>query len=250
MIWDGETVFTTWGYQPLTRPALEWVQDSAGYWSASDRGSSQDVLEAAISFRGPQEELETLEAVLEDNREGLPITCGLGEEIFGADVDYTGALSVTVIDYGEITRVTFSQYAMPLRLRLLAPTFKATSPSFAALRLSGWRYGAFSTFEIGKAFSYSGTPIYADRRDDVGVFKGEFTQTQSEMEAIRRYLLTTARGNAITFPTLGGITHPFGNRKPAIGAGLYCHVLEWEDLGRANLMDWGLSIVFAEAEAP
>jgi hypothetical protein len=245
MIWDGETVFVTWGYQPMTQWAVEWKPLATGYHAARDRGAAQDTLSAAVVFKGPQDELEALEGVLADNRETFAITCAAGEEIFGADVNYSGSLSVTVEDYGRCERVSFAQYSMPLRLRLLAPTFTGTA-SLAALRLSSWRYGASSSFDITRKFSYTGTVSHLDHRTDAGVFIGEFTQTTAEMKAIRRALLSTVRGAAIPFPNFGGITQPFGHRAAATPF-LKCNILEWEDLGRENFTDWRLRIVFAQA---
>lgn len=246
MIWDGETVYTTWGYRPLTQWAVAFHKGADGYHTARDRGAAQDIYAASIAFHGPLDELQALEAVLDSNRQAFSITCGIGEEVFGPELDYSSPLSVTVEQHGEIERVSFAQYAMPLRLRHLAPAFKATTPSLSALRLSNWRYGASSSFDIKKQFSYSGAASYLDHGTDVGVFTGEFTQTGTEMEAIRRALLSTVRGNAIPFPDLAGITRPFGQRKQPTPF-QKCHIIEWEDLGRENFTDWRLRITFAQA---
>jgi hypothetical protein len=245
MIWDGETVFTTWGYQPMTQWAVEYKPLANGYHAARDRGAAQDAYMGAVVFKGPQDELETLEAVLDGNRETFAITCGAGEEIFGADVDYSGPLTVTVDDYGNCERVSFAQFGMPLRLRLLAPTFLGTA-SLSALRLSSWRYGASSSFDITRKYSYSGAVSHLDHRTDAGVFIGEFTQTTAEMKAIRRALLSTVRGTSIQFPNFGGIEYPFGTRM-SDRRFQKCHVLEWEDLGRENFTDWRLRIAFSQA---
>ncbi len=246
MIWGGTTVYTIWGYVPITTPALQWIQGSNGYWSASDRGAAQDIYEASLVIKGPEAEVSALEAMLQLNRETFSITCGVGEEIFGADVLYTGSLSVSVVDYGRLERTTMSQYALPLRLRLLAPAFKSVTASLAALRLASWRYGASSSFEIGKAFSYNGTAAYADHASDTGRFLGDFTQTQSEMEAIRSYLLTTGRGNSFAFPYFGGVDYPFGFRK-GLWSTLNCKILSWSDMGRDNLIDWKMRLELVEA---
>jgi hypothetical protein len=247
MIWDGETVYTSWGYQPITAWSVSYKPLANGYPEPRDRGAGEDAFSGAVVFKGPLEELEALESVLDGNRSDFDITCGDGEEIFGADVAISGALSVTVENYGDIERVSYGQYAMPLRLRLLAPTFTGVAASLSALRLSSWRYGAFSKFDITKHFSYVGDASYLDHRTDPGVFVGEFTQTTAEMAAIRRALLTTVRGAAIQFPELGGVLRPFGTRKPEW---LYnkCHVLQWEDMGRENFLDWRLRITFAQAD--
>lgn len=246
MIWDGVTVYTTWGYVPQVERALDWDRDSQQYWFANDRGVDQDAYSGAIVFKGPQDELADLEGALADNREGITITCGIGEEIFGADIDYSDPLSVTVADFGRCDRVSFGQFSMPLKLRLLAPTFKSVTPSLSALRLSSWRYGASASFAVGKGFSMEGAATYSDFQADTGIFEGEFTQTQAEMEAIRRYLLSVVRGADFSFPSLGGVEYPFGTRKPPLAA-CRCRVREFEELGRDNLTNWRFRLVLTEA---
>jgi len=245
MIWDGSQVLITWGYRPMTKWAVDFSPTHDGYHASRDRGAAEDEYRAAVVFMGPQDELEALETVLAENRESFFIRCDTGEEIFGADIDYSAPLLVTVEEYGRCDRASYAQYSMPMRLRLLAPAFQGT-PSLSPLRLSFWRYGASSKFAVNKRFSYAGAASYLDHRTDPGVFMGEFTQTTAEMRAIRRYLLATARGEAIPFPTLGGVDFPFGNRM-AQRRFQMCHVLEWEDLGRENFTDWRLSLVLGQA---
>jgi len=60
------------------------------------------------------------------------------------------------------------------------------------------------------------------------------------MEAIRRYLLVTARATAVSYPTTTGIAEPFGQR-----VGVYTDdvkITDWKDLGRQSLINWGFSI--------
>lgn len=247
MTFDGKTVYTLWGYKPRTIPAIDWHQRSDGNWRGSDRGTGEDVFEADIIFRGPIAELTDLETALNDNRAEFDATFNTGEEIFGADVDHTGTLEITVTEYGKIQQVDFKVYEMPLRLRLFSPTFKSVSADFTALRTADFQNTRETVFETNKMFTYDGEGFAADHLandgTEPGIFQATFNQTTSEMPAIRRYLLTTARANKIAFPTFGGITQPFGTRA---GTGPFnCRVIAWDDLGRQDFGDWALSITFA-----
>lgn len=246
MIWGGSTVYTTWKYKPVTMPAIKWVQTADKNWKGVDRGSAQDIYEAMVTFKGDTTELGTLETVLAANRETMTITCSAGEEIFGAEIDYSGSLTVAVVDYGEIQRTNFAQHSMPLRLRLVgSPSIKTTTPSLSNLRLSDWQWSPNSEFDIKKTFSYDGTGYYLDGETDAGIFKAKFRQTQTEMEAIRRYLMETVRSNTISsFDFSGfGVSRPFGQRNAA--STFNVKIIGWQDLGRENYSDWEISITFA-----
>lgn len=241
MLWGGSTVYTLWGYQPITTPSVNWLQASNGKWYGYDRTASEDIFEAAILFKGSESSLSTLESVLSSNRENFNITCGIGEEIFGADIDYSGAIDATVIKYGNIQSINKGVYSMPMRLRAISPSVTGTA-SISSLRLSSHKFSPNSSFDINKSFSIDGTPSYLDRATDPGMFIGVFKQTTTEMKAIRRYLLTTARNASVSFPSFG-VSKPFGQR---MGSGpITIKIVGWRDLGRKNFTDWEISIKMA-----
>jgi len=244
MIWDGSTVYTLWGYRPVTAPSIKWIRKADGNWSASDRGASEDVYEAEIVFRGPEAELNDLESVLDSNKENFSITCGTGEEIFGADIDYSGSLDITVVDYSSPnpSREDFAFWTMGLKLRLFSPSFVGTAGSLSTLKLSQFSYDAYSEFDNQKVFTYDGTAYYNEEDTEPGIFSASFKQTQSQAEAIRRYILSTNRSGAFTFPSIG-VDYPFGQRA---GTGPFSvKIIEWNDEGRPNLVDWFFRIKFA-----
>lgn len=247
MVFDGKTVFTLWGYIPKTEIAIKWHKLSNGNFKGCDRTADEDVYEGTVTFRGPESELIDLETVLDDNRKQFNATFNSGEEIFGADVDYSGTLSVMVVDYGKISQSDFKIFEMNLTIRLLNPTFKSTAPDFTKLRTASHANTRETEFELNKLFTYEGEANVIDRisndGDESGIFRAIFDQTIKEMSAIRRYLTVTARATKIPFPTFGGITKPFGNRGPTLPVN--CRVIDWRDLGRKDHGDWSLSITFA-----
>lgn len=244
MDFDGTTVLTLFGWSPDTRDSIKWHQVSNGNWRGSDRGALEDVFEANVNFMGPRADLVNLESSLDSNRYEFDAIFGDGEEIFGADIDYSSAISVTVVNYGKIQQLGFGKWSMPLKLRAHQPTFLSVSGSLACLRLSSFVSTQESKFDLTKQFTYDELTYFNDHVADPGVFEGEFTQNTFEMKQIRRYLLNTLRNASATpFPTFGGITTPFGSRE---GAGPFTfRIVDWQDLGRPNLTDWKLRIKFA-----
>lgn len=244
MDFDGSTVYTLYGYRPDTRPAIKWHRIANGNWRGADRGASEDIFEADVIFEGPRTELETLETFLDANRREYDATFGTGEEVFGADIDYSSSIQVTVVNYGKISQLGFDKWGMPLKLRAYNPSFLSVSESLSDLRLSSHVSQQYSEFDITKQFTYDEVAYFNDHAADPGIFEGQFTQTTDEMKSIRRYLLNTLRnGSANPFPTFGGIDTPFGYRE---GTGPFTfRVIEWQDLGRPNFIDWTLKIKFA-----
>lgn len=244
MDFNGSTVYTIYGYKPQTKWAIDWQQISNGNWRGSDRGADEDIFEADMVFEGPRTELETLESQLDSDRNEFDATFGVGEEIFGADIDYSSAIQVTVTNYNKISQLGFDKWGIPLTLRAYKPTFLSVTPSLSELRLASHVSDQYSEFDLTKQFSYDEKTFFNDHASDPGFFEGTFTQTTDEMKNIRRYLLSTLRnGSASPFPSFGGIDTPFGYRE---GTGPFTfRVIEWEDMGRPNFRDWTLKIKFA-----
>ena len=240
MTFGGQTINFLWGYIPKTELAIQWTQSGSGNWTGSDRGVAEDVYESQLSFRGTFAELTLLDTVLHGNRENFSITCGTGEEIFGAEVDYTSALDVTVTKYGTMRRVSYSSYAMDLTLRLLAPTFQSLSPSLSGLILN-YQYTTNTEIDTYNQFTYDGTADYKDHGTDPGIFEAVFRQTNAEMKLIRRYIALTARAGTVSIPAIED--YPWG---PYEDTGTYTvKIIGWEDMGRENLQFWNIKIKIA-----
>jgi len=243
MIWDeSDIVYTLWGYRPLTTPATKWIRISNGNWRATDRGPVEDIYEADIVFRGPESEMVTLAEVLDAKRTVFNVQCGKGEEIFGADIDYSDLIVVTVVRYGQMKRAGKAFWSIPLKLRLRGPEFIG-SASMDNLRLASFNYTADSNYDMTKLFTYEGRANYLRSWVDTGIFSATFKQTFEEMKAIRRYLLTTGRTDAVPFPASIGVDKPFGER---MGTGPFnCRIIDWKDSGRPALDECNISIKFA-----
>ncbi len=232
--------------KPSIQPAIQWIQDASGTWNGSDRGASQDVYEAEVTFTDTDARINALQTLLNTYREGITLS-GFNAPIFSPNVDHTGSIACTVVDFGVRERVqwaTTSNNIMTVTVvfRAISPTLLGTSPSLSSLKLQE-QFSGDHSWSIGKGFSYSQVAAYSDHRSDVGVFRGVFQQTTAQTQAILAYLLTTARASAFTLPTFPGVTYPFGIAR---GAGPFqCRVVRFS-VSRKNLNRWLLEIEFSE----
>jgi len=243
MILAGSTINIPWNYKPVTNISVTWEQKSDGNWRAVDRGISQDSYMADIVFQGVRSQLEGLETALDSNRNEFTATFGSGEEIFGADVDHSGNQTVTVTKYGGIRRISNPFWEMPLTLKLISPSFVSITGTLENITLQSFQSNQFSEFDITREFTYDQVGNHLDQERDPGYFSAEFEQTHTQMQEIRTYIRSTNRTGSLTFPTINGVSTPFGYRE---GTGPFTvRLIEWEDLGRKNLLDWGLRLKFA-----
>lgn len=231
---------------PIVRPAIQWVQDSSGNWNGSDRGAAQDVYESEVVFFDTQDNIDTLMVNLEDNREGVDLA-NFAAPFFSPEVDHTGTISATVVSMGPRRQLAWGAasrwiYELPVTFRAISPTLLGTSASLSTLKLQEG-FEASASHEVGKAFTYAQTAVYSDRRSDVGRFVGRFRQQTSQAQAILAYLLTTARANTVAFPSLGGVTYPWGVNR---GAPANCKVKSFS-IRRVNLVFWDIEIEFVES---
>ena len=225
-----------WGYVPGYDNRIKWKYLSNGAIIGEDLGATYDVYTSDVIFEGTQSDMVLLDVnIFGANRETHELTCGVGEEIFGPEVDYSSPLDVVATQVGEIERVSFGLYHMRINFRGIALTTTGTA-SLATLRPSKWAWEKGPVRDIGVHFTYTSTALYTDRNADIHLFRAEFTQTSAEYQAIRRYFNVTARAATFVFPSIGGISEPFG---PAIGSGSQnCKLLKHQCLGRDNLIDW------------
>jgi hypothetical protein len=232
---------------PSIQPAIAWVQNSAGEWTGSDRGAAQDIYSAEVTFTDTDAQIDSLKTILNANREGLTLSA-LQAEVFAPNVNHTGSISCSVVDFGVREHVQWAGpsnnvQSLAVTFQALSPPLLTTTPSLATLRLQTG-YSGDHSWTAGRNFSLDQTAAYSDHRSDVGLFRGRFQQTRAEAQAILRYLLVTARAASFTLPTFSGVTYPFGVSR---GTGPFtCRVPKF-GVSRKNLNRWILDIEFAES---
>jgi len=234
-----------WPTCPI-QPAILWDQDAAGYWGGSDRGASQDIYESTCLFAGPEGTINTLEQALDANRESMTLGA-FQAPIFAPNVDHTGSLTVAALDiqrkqvqYGISAHV----YSLQVTFRAIAPPLLATTPSLAGLRPQDG-FVATNSYESPKAFSMSQTAYYGDHRSDSGTLDVTLVQNTATTRAILAYILTTARANAVAFPSAlaATIAYPWGRSR---GAPTNCRFTGLS-VSRKNLNRWTLQLRLVEA---
>lgn len=231
---------------PIIRPSIQWIQDATGNWNGSDRGATQDIYETEVVFFDTQDNIDSLMQTLDENREGISLS-NFAVPFFSPEVSHTGTISAAVVSLGPRRHLAWGAasrwvYELPVTFRAISPTLLGTSASLSTLKLQDG-FEASASYEVGKAFTYGQTGVYADRRSDIGRFIGRFRQQTSQAQAILAYLLTTARASAVTFPSLGGVTYPWGVNR---GTPANCKVKSFS-IRRVNLVFWDLEIEFVES---
>ncbi len=242
MILNSQAVNIWQDYKPITEWSIEgdWFD---GQWKASDLGSAYDVYKSEVTFKGPETLIQTVENTLETYKDStMLMTCEEGEEIFGAEIDYTGALTVVPETIERVERVNMALYSFKAVFRLYGtPVFKSLSPSLSALTLRDIKYTATSTWDRKVNATLNNAAYIMVSEGNQGIFEAEFVQRPDDMANIRRYILNNARTNDFSFPL--SIDYPFGHRA---GTGPFTvRIVDWEDLGRFRYSEWGLRIKFA-----
>ena len=186
--------------------------------------------------------MDDLESAIFSNRDTVTATFATGEEIFGADIDHTGNVTIAIADAGATEQVGYDTYIRSMRLRLSQTATYTGTASLATLRLASLHSTQFTEVDVVRDWTFDQTHKSHDFGTDPGIFEGDFTQTHAEATAIRRYLLTTGRSSAVSLPDVG-VDYPFG-RSAGVGP-FTVRIIEWSDLGRPNLTDWKFHIKMA-----
>lgn len=220
---------------PKTTYALTWSQLSDGSWYSVDRGSGADTYDADIRLYGTESVINDFIDQIEANRVAGSNVISLSsfnaqEHIFGADINYSGALSCTAIMQRR-TQKTWKGFGVALRLSLLSPSFIGGSGSLPPLRLLDVGYDADADYEIVKFDSYNRSFSYQDHASDDGSFAGVFTFTDAEMIALRRFIAVN-RGSAFSRPDISGVDFPFGRLSPYD----LVNLIAFEDMGMLNML--------------
>ncbi len=224
---------------------IQWVPMAGGSAPGIDRGAAGDVHIADVTFFGTRDEVETLQAAIDADR-GVQTISNLHCQLFDPLIDHTQTITA-YISTGTTEQTDFVQgeggfYEFRASLRAVSYSKVATIASLLSLRLRG-KFQAGHTDAVFPRWSYGNIPSPADASNAVGTWSQEFYQNNSESEAILKYF-DSVRGKAFAFPTLPGVTYPFGVSMGALP--LYCHapVVQYR---RANLHYGLIRVAFTKA---
>ncbi|RPH42662.1 MAG: hypothetical protein EHM87_16115 [Burkholderiales bacterium] len=214
---DGITTFTARilpEFRVRTKYALEWFQTSSGHWHYTDRGVTTDTYETEIKMHLLKGSVEELVYQLELNRRAGSNLLELSnfssnEEIFGADVDYSGTINATLLGTPNVVQSRLKSYEVIMSLRAIVPAFVGTA-TFPTLKYLNIGYNAnVDKYTINKKDSYTGAYTCLDMASDAAIFEGTFQFSDSEMRNIRRWLAIN-RGSTISIASIYGVDKPWG----------------------------------------
>lgn len=236
-------------FRPDTRFALKWQKTKGkGNWKATDRTAASDIYGGEMRLYGTETEINLFITELEANRAGGSNVISLSsftgtDKIFGCDVDYSGTIDATVLEWSERRQNTWKGFTITVKIRALSPSFTG-SAAFPDLNCLEIGYIGDANRTIKKVDSYNGAFSYSDMKTDTGTFRGVFLFTEAEMIGLRRYIATTRGGN-VTISNIGGVAFPFGPRR-ASGYPYSAKITNFKDLGMWGVHRWRAELTFRE----
>ena len=246
----GVTRFTVlrFSFKPKTVPAIKWTQLANGNWRGIDRGYQQDKYYSEVYFYGNEAEINNIITQIEINRQGSSLLYidefnSIDDQLFGADIDYSGGLDVTIVKWEKRKQKSFKVFELKVTFLLVESTIPFTgTPSNITLKpIEG--YIGTSDYTINKLQSYTNNVSYIDHNSDSGIFEGTFQIQHSDMNKFRRYLLSTIRAGTLTISDFAGVSYPFGPKRGSYP--INTKVLKFIDQ-LLNVNYWQLKLTLAE----
>lgn len=253
---NSQTFYIDLGYTPEIFPALKWNETSDGNFHALDRTSAADVHQSSFSITDTYSNLYGFIGTLAANRETFTLSCGVGEEIFGPHINYSQAISATVVNYGKLKRLSKDIWTLPLTVQAINIQ---TNPNVSGTNLAGSLFNikavrsseADRSWDIRKHDSFNGNFAYIDHNSDVGTcnlsiqcFGNPISGTP--IAQVVKAILTSTRGTAFNYPgNLGdwGETSPFGPRGSSVPT---VKVTDWKIHPRESMNSWSMELTLRE----
>jgi len=237
-------------FRPKTTRALQWVNTSNGNWKSIDRTAATDIYQSELFIYGTEGEINQIIYEIEQNRIAdsnyftLSQFNGIEDQVFGADIDYSGSLNVTTISWEKKSQKNFKVFTLAIVIQLVTSPYPYTgTPSLPTLKPE-IGYSGDSLYSIEKIDSYENAFTYLDHSADSGFLKFSCKLSHSDMNAFRRYLMTTIRGTEMTIASLPGVDYPFGTNRGTYP--IKVKVIDFSDM----LLDvnyWKISLTLAES---
>lgn len=238
-------------FVPETKYSMKWTKLSSGNYTCIDRGSVNDAYEVEIEFYSTETTINSIINLFEENREytsGSPYTLILSsfsstEHIFGADLDYTGSITVSVLSVTQRKQNTLKGFKLTTRIAAVSPVFVVGSGSLPLLRIMDTGIQADASYTINTFSSLRKVYFHVDNASDIGSFTGTFNFSDSEMQQLRRYI-ATQRISTISIPNIFGVTKPFGRLSSSYPYNV--KIIDFKDLGMYSSTRWKCSLTFAQ----
>ena len=233
--------------KPITQLGVSWSALESNNWRAIDLGSDTDLFDSQVTFIGSLNDMGNLLQGMQTIQFYITAELESGEEnIFGADIDTSGEITIIPIKIGQLTRRDLVTYELPVLFRLIDPVPFDLEGSLSSLRFHTHSYTA--TRDFATTFLTTGgggvyIMLHPDK--DQGMFTATFLQKTEEMKQIRSFIRQGAgRTEAFTWTAPQGITDPFG---PAVITPTYqTRIINWQDNGQLFVDWWTITLTFVE----
>ncbi len=226
---------------------IEWIKLGDGSYAPRIRPSSGDLHETEITIFGLRDEVEAIQLWIDTHPQVVSLT-SINTFLFVPLINHGASLSV-FITTNRTEQLKFvgdaqgGYYELRATMRAVSYSITNTVGSLTTLRQRS-SFKAGHDFVIAPRWSYKGVPTPANPGTTQGEFDEEFYQDTLEAEAILKFFHVN-RGKAFLFPTLPGLTYPYGQLKGSV-PGVYCHATDIE-VRRANLKYWFIRPSLPEA---
>jgi hypothetical protein len=225
----------------------DFIELSDGNVKAIDRGAASDIYESLVTIYGTETYVKSITDEIETARQAGTNSFVIdqiiaGQELFGADIDYSSGVTCTIADSMPFqVQGSLKGFGVKLRLRAVSPTFTGSASIPTLYPLVGYTSGVADT--LNRYDTYDGTWVYADRRTDAGEFTANYEFDTADMKALRRYI-ATQRGGDYTISALQGVQYPFGFRTNS--APYTCKIIRFIDRGMIYPGWWRCTMTLRE----
>lgn len=244
----GITPFYTYLYRfaPKTKLALKWGQLADNNFFAVDRGAGSDVYESEVILIGTETKINQFITEIEANRAAgsnvisLSNFNGVDDQLFGLDVDYSGSINATIVDYDDRPQRTLNSWSFKFTIRAIAPSLTGTA-SLPTVTPE-ITYKSYTDRTVKKIDTYDGNFSYFDKGADSGIFEGVFELFLSDAKRFKRYLCSTIRGDDMTI-AISGVDYPLGPNRPT--GSVDVKVIDFKE-EQININRWSYTLKLVE----
>lgn len=222
-------------------PRFDWKRLSNGNWFPFD--INYDRYYSTFDIIGTRTECEDFDDALGTLGRGVSaITYGSGEPIFGPGTIST-VTSVQIVQRPELRRLGYNLWKLTgLKIMAIDGAMPSTTPNINLMRLERNAYDPNTSIDASAQASVNNTAHVTDQLVDVGYFRASFRNTDADFAAIYAAIID-ARGEAIPFPDIQGITYPFGPRGPSDGGN--CRIRDFTNIRRIGL-EWRYDLTIVQ----
>lgn len=223
--------------------AMDWEQDSLGYWFAFDRGYDSDTYLATLRVSDSDANVNTIQTLLNNFKTELLLKGfnSYDQDIFGPHVNYSSAITAAVLDFGD-RQHRYNTSLTTVKIRGYGLSFTGSASLSALKVLPDWK--GDSVNYISRNFSISNSPTFTSRKIQRGSATIPFYQTLAEAKAILYSLVIANRAVPFAFPTGKGADYLFGYQH---GSGPFNVIVKKIKIKRTDLDQYLLTMDVLEA---